>query len=610
MKWITSLALAGALLPAAAQTPITLSVDLRDAARKLYHATEIIPVRPGPLTLAYPKWLPSEHQPGPIVNQAGLFISSDGGAHQTIRWTRDALDPYLYHLTVPPGVSALRVRSDFITTDSGASLGGAAGDALAALNWNTMLLYPYAGAHTRVDAIKVTASVSLPDGWRYATALQADGAGFKTVSLEQLVDSPLIAGRHFREVEVAPRHYLDMVADRPEQLLVSDAQLAQLGALVEQSGRLFRSRHYGDFRFLMTLSDQVSGAAVDHHQSLDNRRPGRFMVDPAMRIAYGGFLPHDFVHSWNGKYRRPAGVATPNFQAPIDTGGLWVYEGLTDYLGGLLTARSGIWSEQQYLGALAETAARYSHRPGRAWRDLQDTASMAMSLWQQGGGAYGSLRRDGFDFYGEGGLVWLEVDMTMRRLSGGRKSLDDFAALFFGAGGDTPPKVLPYRFSDLVAALNTVQPHDWAGLLNARLHALGPDAPLGGVSGGGYRLVYRDTPNALAMHGGGSGLLYSLAMEVGAGGVVADVLEDGPARQAGLAPGMTIATVNGQPYSTALLRQAIREAARGGEPIALEVAGRPGALLLDYHGGERFPALEPIPGAADLLGQAIRPRAE
>lgn len=609
MKSILSLALAAVLLPAAA-TPITLAVDLRDAARKLYHATEIIPVRPGPLTLAYPKWLPSEHAPGPIANQAGLFISSHGGAEQTIRWTRDALDPYLYHLTVPRGVSALRVRADFITTDSGDSRGGAAGAALAALNWNTMLLYPYAGPRTRVDRILVTPSVTLPDGWRYATSLQADGAGFKTVTLEQLVDSPLIAGRHFREIEVAPRHYLDMVADSPEQLEVGDAQLSQLNALVEQSGRLFRSRHYGDFRFLMTLSDQVSGAAVDHHQSLDNRRPGRFMVDPAMRIAYGSFLPHDFVHSWNGKYRRPAGLATPNFQAPVDTSGLWVYEGLTDYLGGVLTARAGIWSAEQYLGALAETAARYSHRPGRAWRDLQDTASMAMTLWQEGGGAYGGLRRDGFDFYGEGALVWLEVDVTLRRLSGGRKSLDDFVALFHGVGGDTPPRVLPYRFSDLVAALNAVQPHDWAGLLNARLHALGPDAPLGGVTGGGYRLVYRDTPNALALHSGASGLLYSLAMEVGAGGVVVDVLEDGPARRAGLAPGMKIDTVNGRPYSTALLRQAIRDAAHGGEPIALAVAGQPDVLRLDYRGGERFPALERMPDTPDLLGQLIRARAQ
>ena len=612
MKLFLPLALAALLLSttATAQPPMTLSVDLRDAPRKLFHATQTIPVRPGPLTLAYPKWLPSEHAAGAIANHVNLFISGHGGAERTLRWTRDPLDPYLYHLTVPQGVDALRVRSDFITSETGGSRGGVAGAELAALSWNTMLLYPYAGPHTRVGDIMVTPSVTLPDGWRYATSLPVDGAGFQTVSLERLVDSPLIAGRHFREIEIAPRHYLDMVADSPEQLLVSDAEVAQLGKLVEQSGHLFRSRHYGDFRFLMTLSDQVSGAAIDHHESLDNRRPARFMVDPAMRIAYGGFLPHDFVHSWNGKYRRPAGVATPNFQAPIDTSGLWVYEGLTDYLGGVLTARSGIWTRDQYLGALAETAACYSHRPGRAWRDLQDTASMAMTLWEKGGGAYGSLRRDGFDFYGEGGLVWLDVDVTIRQRSGGRKSLDDFVALFHGVGGDTPPKVLPYEFADLVAALNAVQPYDWAAFLNTRLHALGPDAPLGGLTGGGYRLVYRDTPNALAQHSGATGLLYSLAMEVGAGGVVSDVLEQGPARQAGLAPGMKLDGINGQPYSTALLRQAIREAKQGGKPIALAVAGRPEPLLLDYLGGEHFPALERIPGTPDLLGRIIQPRTQ
>jgi predicted metalloprotease with PDZ domain len=605
MNLIFSLALAAVLPAAAAQQPITLSVDLRDAPRKLFHATEVIPVRPGPLTLVYPKWLPSEHAPGPVANHAGLLISSHGGAEQTLRWHRDPLDPYAYRLTVPQGVSAIRVRSDFIAAAS-------AGSDLAALSWNTMLLYPYAGPQTRADAIMVTPSVTLPAGWRHATALEPDGeaaGGFKTVSLERLVDSPLIAGRHFREIEVAPHHYLDMVADSPEQSLVSDVQVAQLGRLVEQSGRLFRSRHYDSFRFLMTLSDQVEGLAVDHHESLDNRRPGRFLVDPAMRIAYGGFLPHDFVHSWNGKYRRPAGVATANFQAPIDTSGLWVYEGLTDYLGGVLTARAGIWTPAQYLGALAETAARYSHRPGRAWRDLQDTASMAMTLWEKGGGAYGSLRRDGFDFYGEGGLIWLEVDITIRQRSGGRKSLDDFIALFHGAGGDTPPKVLPYQFDDLVAALNAVQPNDWAGFLDSRLHALGPDAPLGGIAGGGYQLVYRDAPNPLAAEGGGNGLLYSIAMEVGASGIVSDVLEDGAAWRAGLTPGMKIATVNGQPYATALLRQAIREAAHGPDAILLAVAGRPGVLRLEYHDGERFPALERVPGTPDLLAEIIRPRA-
>ncbi|WP_166454891.1 M61 family metallopeptidase [Duganella aquatilis] len=577
---------------------ITMMVDLRDAPHKLYHAVELIPVAPGPLTLAYPQWLPSEHAPGPVENHVGLTISGDG---QAIPWTRDPYDAYLYHLTVPQGVSAIRIQSDFITTDSGSARGGVASADLAALSWNSMLLYPYTGPQTQAGAIMVKPGVTLPAGWRYATSLPQEDGVFKPVSLEQLVDSPLIAGRNFREVEVAPHHYLDMVADTPEDLAVSDAQIGQLRQLVGQSGYLFRSRHYGDFRFLMTLSDKVSGLAVDHHESLDSRRPAKFMVDADMRALYGNFLPHDFVHSWNGKYRRPAGLTAPNFQQAVDTSGLWVYEGLTDYLGGVLTARAGIWTREQYLASLAETAARYSHRPGRAWRDLQDTATMAMTLWQKGDGAYGSLRRDGFDFYGEGALVWLDVDVTIRQLTAGHKSLDDFVALFHGAGGDTSAKVLPYSFDDLVAALNTVAPHDWRGFLQTRLHALGPDAPLGGVTGGGYRLVYRPTSARKA-----SGLLYSLGMEVGQGGVVADLLPDSAAWRAGLAPGMKIDQVNGVAYTTAALRQAIRDAQRTTTPVALTVAGA--AMTLDYHDGERFPVLERIPGSPDLLGDILKPR--
>jgi predicted metalloprotease with PDZ domain len=583
-------------LATVAQAPITLSVDLRDAPRKLYHSVEVIPVTPGPLTLAYPKWMPSEHAPAAIENHVGLHISSDDSGKQPIRWKRDAHDAYLYHLTVPQGVQAIRIESDFI------SAGSASAD-LAVLNWNNMLLYPYGGSHSKIDRIMVQPSITLPAGWRQATSLPAKGDGFATVTLEQLVDSPLIAGRHFREIEVAPRHYLDMVADSEADLAVTEAQVAQWRSMVEQSGYLFRSRHYNEFRFLMTLSDQVDGLAVDHHQSLDNRRPAKFLVDSGMRSLYGNFLPHDFVHSWNGKFRRPEGLYAAHFQQQPDTSGLWVYEGLTDYLGGVLTARAGIWTQQQYLAALAETAARYSHRPGRNWRDLQDTASMAMTLWQKGGGAYGSLRRDGFDFYGEGGLIWLDVDVTIRARSGGSKSLDDFIALFHGAGGDTPPQVRPYSMDELMAALNTVMPYDWHGFFAARLHALGPQAPLNGITAGGYRLVYGDTPSR-----GGNGLLYSIGMEVGQGGVVADVLEDGPAWRAGVAPGMKIELVNGQPYTIAALRQAIRAAQH--EVAAIALGTTSGVMQLDYHEGERFPLLERIPGTPDLLGDIVRARSQ
>lgn len=628
---VAALTLFAAAAAAAAPPPITLSVDLRDVPRKIIHAREVIPVRPGPLTLAYPKWLPSEHAPGPLDQQVGLVITGRGPgqpAGRTIRWTRDPLDLYTYRIVVPAGVTAIEVKTDFITTDSGSKQGGSASDNLAVLSWNTVLLYPYAGPATRVAGVMVTPTLLLPDGWRHASALVPTGAAaagvgaaaagpqtFATLSLEQLVDSPVLAGRYFREVaiapEISPRHYLDMAADAPAQLAISQAHIDELSQLVRQSGRLFLSRHYGSFRFLVALSDQISGRAVDHHQSLDNRRPAAFFTDERLLAAYGNFVPHDLVHSWNGKYRRPAGLATPNFQVPADGGGLWVYEGLTEYLGALLTARAGIWSKEMYLGALAETAAQYSHRPGRQWRDLQDTAVMAMPLWANDDGVYDSWRRDGFDFYGEGALLWLDVDVTIRNRSGGRKSLNDFAAAFYGAGGDTGPKVLPYTFEQLVAALNAVAPNDWAGFLNRRLHSLAPEAPLGGIDHGGYRLVYRDAPNAWTALAGRPDLLYSIAMAVG-GGVVSDVLAGGVADRAGFVPGMKIVSVDGQAYTPAALRAAIRNAKDGASPIEFVVqnAGANQALRLDYHGGERYPALERVDGTADRLGEIITPMAD
>jgi predicted metalloprotease with PDZ domain len=465
-----------------------------------------------------------------------------------------------------------------------------------------------------VADIMVAPSVKLPEGWRHASALQTQGqdtggVAFRTVSLEQLVDSPLIAGRHFREValapDVSPPHYLDMVADAPENLLITPSHIEELSRLVRQSGALFGGRHYDSFRFLVTLSDRIAGGAVDHHQSLDNRRPARFLTDEGMLTRYGGFIPHDFVHSWNGKYRRPEGMTTPNFQVPVDGSGLWVYEGLTDYVGSVLSARAGIWNREQYLDMLAESAAYFSHRAGRRWRDLQDTATMAMALWEKGGGAYDNLRRNGFDFYGEGGLIWLDVDVAIRNASGGRKSLDDFLARFHG-GTDSGAEVRPYSFEQLVAALDSVTPGDWAGFLNARLHSLAAEAPLGGIAGGGYRLVYRDQPSAWSAANGSKAFEYSIAMSINNSGAITDVIDGGIAAQAGFVPGMKIVTVNGTPYTTAAMKQAIHAGRSGG---AIEFALETGAVLrLDYHGGERYPALERVPGTPDRLAEIILPR--
>lgn len=609
--WLIVLALLAAGVDAA---PITLQVDLRDAPRKLIHVVETIAVRPGPLTLAYPQWLPAEHAPGPIQQHTGLFITGNGRA---IRWERDPRDVYLYHLDIPADVRSIAIRSDFIASDPPSEGSGSASDKIAVLSWNAVLLYPYAGADTRVSAIQVLPSVILPPAWRHASALDtarqdADGSiSFRPTPLDRLVDSPLIAGRYFREIrlapEIMPAHYLDMVADAPANLDITPAHVEELSQLVRQSGKLFGYRHYDSFRFLLTLSDHISGRAVDHHQSLDNRRPANFLTDETALTRYANFIPHDLVHSWNGKYRRPAGLSAPNFQRPADGSQLWIVEGLSDYLGTVLAARAGMWNLEQFRGVLADDAAATEQRRGRQWRDLEDNGRMAMTLWSNQDQAYDNWRRSGFDFYREGALVWLDVDVALRNASGGKKSLDDFAARFFGDGAATGPLARPYQMSDVIAALNQVVPLNWAAFLQARVQTLAPEATLSGIGGAGYRLVYRDQPSAWAAFNGKTGIDYALGLNLNRLGQITDVWFDSPAAKAGLTPGATIATVHSQPYSTALLQQAIREASGNGAPIQLGL--QDGAQCnLAYGGGERYPALEPVPGAPDRLAEIIRPR--
>ena len=622
------LAVAAACVAAHGQAPITLSVDLRDAPRKLLHATEIIPVHAGLMTLAYPKWLPNEHELGPIGQQAGLFIT----AHQRglpaatpIRWQRDPMDLYLYRITVPIGVTSIEVKTDFITADREANGAGSTDANIAVLSWNTVLIYPYSGPSTQVSSIRITPTILLPEGWHFASALVSNVPSatsvangpitFQTVSLEQLIDSPLLSGRYFREIvlapEITPKHYLDMVADKPESLEISQAHVDQFSRLVRQTGLLFQSRHYNSFRMLVTLSDHVSGGAFDHHQSLDNRRPANFLTNERSLTLYGDFIAHDFVHSWNGKYRRPVGLATPNYQIPADTSGLWVYEGLTVYLSDVLAVRSGIWTEQQFLDRFAEIAAKFGHRPGKTWRDLQDTATMAPILWAvDSSPAYESWRLGGFDFYDEGELVWLEVDAIIRNRTEGKKSLDDFRALFYGEGGNTGPKVVPFTFEELVKALNTIAPNDWAAFFEQRLHELTPAAPLGGITGSGYRLIYRDTPNAWTALRGSKDFAYSTGMDVHADGTISDVHIGGPADTAGFGPGMKILTVNGRHFSIDGLQHAIREAKGTKAPIecTADNTGVVMTLTLPYYGGEQFPALERIPGTPDRLLEIAAPR--
>ena len=608
---------AGSLIAGAQTAPITLSVDLTDAPRKILHATEVMPVSAGPMTVVYPKWIPGEHGPtGPIENMAGFFITANG---QPIKWERDKVDMFAYHITVPQGVTQLEMKIDFLASSalSGFSAGGSTSENLALLSWNTLLVYP---ADTDASQVMFTPSVKLPNGWNLGTALDKDGgtgqtSTFKTVSLEQLIDSPVLAGRYFREIplapEISPKHYLDMAADGPEQLDLSKEHIADFDKLVRETGALYKSRHYNSYHFLVTLSDEVAHFGLEHHQSSDDRVMATTFTDDREFVLDGLLLPHEFTHSWNGKYRRPAGLATSNYQKPMEGDLLWVYEGLTEYLGDVLAARCGIWSPEQYKQRLSTIAAEYDNRPGRTWRDIQDTATAAQTLYAAGGG-WDNWRLS-VDYYDEGELIWLDVDTTIRKMTNGKKSIDDFVAKFHGLGGDTAPKVVPYTFEDVVAGLNGVVANDWATFLRSRLDSNSYHAPLGGLENGGYKLTYTDKPNSWStledQQYESFNFWYSIGLHANKAGNIGDVLKGGVSDKAGVGPGMKIVAVNGRAYTPDVLKAAIHDAKDSGPAIELILlnTGYYKVVKLNYHDGERYPLLERVSSVPDRLDDILKP---
>ncbi|HLW87909.1 MAG TPA: hypothetical protein VKR57_05415 [Terriglobales bacterium] len=601
-----------------AQT-IQLFVDLTDAPRNIYHSRLTIPVKPGPLTLVYPKWIPGNHRPsGPIANVTGVKMEAGS---QTLAWERDSVDMYAFHVNVPAGANELHVSLDTITDEGSAGAGGpAATTNVLDLNWNQVVLYPQGVGS---DEVQVQAGVFLPSGWNFGTALpwmavQQSGRNvtnlFKPVSLTTLIDSPLIAGDHYRKIELTrpgetPVHVIDMVSESEAGLAMTPADEAAYRKLVAETGVLFGARHYTEYHFLLTLSDQAGHHGVEHHQSSDNSTAERTLLDPDIHMLEADLLPHEFAHSWNGKYRRPAGLATRNYQDPMKGDLLWVYEGLTEYLGRVLTARSGLWTPEQYREALAATAATLDHRAGRTWRPLEDTARSVQILRMQGP-QWQSWRR-GLDYYPEGELIWLEVDTTIRQQSNGQKSLNDFCRLFHG-GESGPPKVVPYTFDDVVRVLNQVTPYDWAGLLQERVNAVKAGAPLGGIERGGWRLVYNDQPNVfihtdeqLDKYVDAS---FSLGFTMKEDGEFLDVIYGSPAYAAGVGPGMKLVAVNGRAWDKDVLQDALRASRDSKQPIDLLVENAKffKTYSIDYHDGIRNPHLERSE-AADVLGEIVRP---
>jgi predicted metalloprotease with PDZ domain len=592
---------------------IQLHVDLTNAPRNIYHAHLQIPVHPGQVSLVFPKWIPGNHRPsGPIGALTGIRMEAGGRA---LDWERDPIESYEFHVAVPAGIEKIDVSLDAITSQDSAGSGGpAASSNILDLNWNAVLLYPK-GA--RSDDVTFAASITLPAGWRYGTALEVvradgDNVEFSPVSLTTLVDSPVIAGVHYRKVDLGgtPHHVMDLVADAEPDLAMSPKDLAAYQKLVAETGALFGARHYRHYDFLLTLSGQVGGHGVEHHESNDSVASERTFLDPSLHMLNAGLVPHEFVHSWNGKYRRPAGLATPNYQEPMIGDLLWVYEGLTEYLGNLLAERSGLLTNEQYREALAETAAMLDHRSGRSWRSLEDT-TRSVQMLRMMGSQWSNWRR-GLDYYPEGELIWLEVDAIIRQQTNGQRSLNDFCKHFHG-GESGPPKVVPYTFEDVVHTLNEIAPYDWGRLLKERVNSTSTHAPLGGIEGGGWKLVYNDKPNAFTQAieklAKNADFSYSLGFSVQQDGRFSDVAVGSPAYRAGLGAGMRLVAVNGRKWSPERLHEAVKAAQADRQPLELLVENAQffKTYSVDYHEGEKNPHLERVSDKADILGDILKP---
>jgi len=610
-----------AAFPVLAQRAATLTVDASDAPRNLLHARETIPVQPGPLILFYPKWIPGEHGPtGPLTDLVNVTFAA-GGA--TLPWHRDLVEIYAFHLEVPAGATEVVASFDFIlppNTD-GFSSGASSTSQLVVLSWNQVVLYPL---NVRPDDFMVAASLKLPAGWKFASALKADASAsgatqFPAVSLTQLVDSPVQAGAHTRSIVLSaggPTVTLNLAADSEAALAITPEQEAASRKLILEARALFGAEHYGSYDFLYTLSDHVARFGLEHHQGSDDRTWERALLDEDLRRASIGLLPHEYVHSWNGKYRRPAGLATGDFHTPMKDELLWVYEGLTEYLGNVLTVRSGLFAVDEYRENLARLAAYLDLRPGRAWRPLQDTADEAQLLYYARRD-YDALRR-GVDFYDEGELLWLEVDVTIRRLTRGAKSLDDFCRAFHGTPATRQPVVKPYTFDDVVAALSAVAPNDWKTFLTTRLQSVKNEPLLGGIEGGGWKLVFKDKPGPVMKSEEAARKYLDARFSLGVAitndgkedGTLGDVIPGTPAARAGLAPGMKIVAIDGRRYTADGLREALKAATTGTAPITLLVENRDYFTTheIDYHGGEKYPALERDAAKPDLLARIMAPR--
>jgi predicted metalloprotease with PDZ domain len=593
---------------------LRIEVDARDIGRRIFKVKATIPARPGPLTLLYPQWLPGAHSPsGPIDKVAGLVVTANG---KPLQWTRDQYDVYAFKVDVPDGASEVVAEFKFLSSQGGSQGRVVMTPEMLNLQWNANSLYP-AGVITR--NLQAQASVTLPKGWNYATALETerrdgDTVVFKPISYDHLVDSPLFAGRYYQQFDLDPGAKvpvrLNVFADDPKSLVAKPEQLQAHRALVQQIYKLYGARHFDHYDFLLALTSKLGGIGLEHQRSSENSAEPGYFTEWDKNWLGRDLLPHEFNHSWNGKYRRGADLSTPNFNVPMGDSLLWLYEGQTQFWGQVLAARSGLWSVQQTRETLANVAATYDRgRPGLAWRALQDTTNDP-TIAQRRALAFRNYQLSE-DYYSGGQMVWLEVEGKLRALTGNKRSLDDFAKAFFGVN-DGDWNVHPYTFEDVVRTLNGIAPFDWASFLRERLDGHG--SLTGGLEAAGWKLVYTDTPSdavkAQETRAAGINLSYSLGVSVANSGVLTDVLWDSPAFNAGLAPGMTVLAVNGRVFKGDVLKDAVTAAKTDKAPITLLVRSfdRIDTVSLDYHGGLLYPSLQRIAGKPDRLAELWKAR--
>ena len=611
-----SLAVAGSLhaeVPAPRDVPyapgtIKLEIDATNLAQRIFHVKQTIPVQAGELTLLYPMWIPGGHTPrGAIDKVAGLAFKANG---QKLDWKRDTIDVAAFHVTVPEGVSTITAEFDFLSPTDRSQGRVVMTPNMLNLQFISTVLYPagHYGSQITFDPV-----VTYPAGWTAFTALHVDAStgstiDYENVPLDILADSPVFAGRYTKQIDLTPKGSdvpvrLGVVADAAKYLETKPEQVKQHRAMVEQALKLYGAQHYDHYQFLFALSGQMSGIGLEHQRSSENGVGTGYFTDWKEKTGFTDLLPHEYTHSWNGKYRRGADLWTPNYNVPMEDSLLWVYEGQTQYWGNVLAARSGMRPMEASRDALAMVVATYAdNRPGQSWRNVQDTTNDPI-IAARAPRAYRNYQMSE-DYYRAGQLIWLEADALIRNQTKGKKSLDDFARAFFGVNDGEWKVQNTYTFEDVVATLDGVMKHDWATFLRDRLDGKVPLT--GGIEDAGWKLVYKDEPSALAKsYGsrGGADFVYSLGLSLDKEGEIGDVRWDSPAFNAGLGTGTTVIAVNGQEYDKDVLEDAVKAAKDSKAPIKLMVKefDRYRTVDVDYHGGLLYPHLERIEGKPDRL---------